>query len=741
MLTRVLKSHPHQLAAACFLVLTVAMTWPVATRLNTHVTPGQQPAISVAYLNLWTLAWNHHWFKAQAENYWDANQFYPHQKTLAYSEPQFGMGLLTFPLTYLGVNTILAYNLLLLFFVWGAGMAVYALCWYLFRTCQKKSVNTHSAEYYNYLWAAAVTAGILYGFHFYTFAEMGVLQLVATLFPPVTFLGLHQFFNSNRWSDAFLFYVGFLGCWYTCAYYGLFLSVFVACFVIKFGYQKVLELESKTLIRGAVTAAITLVCLVPLIVGMQSAKTAMELSRPKLIVRILSTVLSDYLRIPQNSWLYGKILDIGNPDRGIFLGVLLLCLAATGAISIFKARAPKHIADKQLADRRIKQRIQTALFPQHYGFFYIFMAGFAFWLSFGMALTPTNATGLGVYRIIAWLSPYNLLYQFVPGFSSIRSSYRFSIFCTLFLAVLAGWGILWLSQRAGKRWGTITVLLLLTATLFELWPSPLRLVKVPRSIEELPPIYQHLKKLPADATLIELPLARGNSERQIETQARAVYYSTFHWLRITNGYSGFTPLANVQLNKIIAESTAETVLEAFKTIGIEYILTHEDKLNKNEKQKLRILEGKELTLLAREKKNQLYKVNFNSTEAKAPLPNVTALTFYESPISRNHVTLCLYYQVDENQCELTTPWKRRIEYEVTWYSTSKQETPVLTTTGVYRNSKLLTQTFNTVEIDLSAPPPGEYKVFVRQRSAAASLTTSGVCGIHESGFVTFESQL
>ena len=740
MLTRLLESHPHLSAAICFLVLTIAMTWPIAAYLNTHVTPGHQPAISVAYLNLWTLAWNHHWLKGHAENYWDANQFYPHQKTLAYSEPQFGMGLLTFPLACLGANTVLMYNLLLLGFVWGAGMVTYALCWYLFGLSEKK--DSHLKGYQSYRWAAAITAGLLYGFHFYTFAEMGVLQLVATLFPPLTFLGLHRFLDNNRWGDALLFGLGFLGCWYTCAYYGLFLCVFVGCFVIKFGYQKVLGLERKILIRGAMTAVIMLVCLVPLIVGMQSAKTAMELSRPKLVVRILSTVLSDYLRIPQNTWLYGKVLDIGNPDRGIFLGVLLLCLAVTGAIAVFKTRAPKHIGGNQLVDRSgIKQWIQNTMFPHHYGFFYIFLAGSAFWLSFGMALTPTNPIGLGVYRIIAWLSPYNLLYQFVPGFSSIRSSYRFAIFCALFLAVLAGWGILWLSQRAKPRWRPIAVLLLLTVVLFEHWPSPARLVKVPRSIEELPPIYQHLKKLPADATLIELPLARGNSERQIETQARAVYYSTFHWLRITNGYSGFTPLANVELNKIIAESSAETVLAAFKTIGIQYILTHEDKLNKNEKQKLRILEGKELTLLAREKTNQLYKVNFNSTEVKASLPDVTALTLYESPTSPNHVTLCLYYQVDENQCELTTPWKRRIEYDVTWYSTSKQSEPVLVSTVFFRDSKLLTQTFNAVEIDLPSPPPGEYKVSMQQRSATTPHATSGVCHVHGNGFVTFESIL
>ena len=110
------KPSPHFLAVVLFCLLTIGMTWPLTLQLNTHVTPGQQPAMTVPYLNLWTLAWNHHWLQGQAESYWNANQFFPHQKTLAYSEPQLGTALLTFPVVLFGGNTVLAYNLALLLF-------------------------------------------------------------------------------------------------------------------------------------------------------------------------------------------------------------------------------------------------------------------------------------------------------------------------------------------------------------------------------------------------------------------------------------------------------------------------------------------------------------------------------------------------------------------------------------------------------------------------------------------------
>ncbi len=722
--------------------------------------------MTVPYLNLWTLAWNHHWLKGETDTYWDANLFYPHRKTLAYSEPQLGMGLLTFPLLYLGTNQVLMYNLLLLGFMWGAGMVVYALCWHLFGTSGKENSNTKSDR--SYCWIVSVTAGILYGFHFYVFAEMGVLQLIATLFPPLTLLGVHRFLSSSNWTDAFLFCIGFLGCWYTCAYYGLFLTVFVCCFVLKFGYRKVLDMEWKTLIRGVLAGMITLVCLVPLITGMQSAKAAMELSRPKFLVRDLSAVLSDYFKFPQHSWFYGNILGIGSPDRGTFLGVMLVFLSVIGGIAIFRERSLRNTDNCFL---------EKAGFPGYHGKFYLAMAGLAFWLSYGMAVVPWNTTGLGVYRVIAWLSPYNLLYQFIPGFSSIRSPYRFAIFCALFLSVLAGWGMLRLFERLRPRWRVVLIPMLVMLVLLEQWPLPLRLVEVPRRVEELPRIYGHVRQLPSEAVLLELPLARGPSEQHLEGEARALYYSSFHWLKIVNGYSGFSPLANIELKHIINESSPETVVAAFRAFGVQYVLAHEDKLNAAEKQKLKRLQGKELIPVAHEGTDRLYKVTANSTTSdqwawqvrgdtlvnssrevdtiKISLPEVAALTMYESRTSPDYVTLCLYYDMGDTQCELTTPWERGIQFEVTWYSQSEKKDPVLVSSGIHRDSRLITKKHNAIELDIPAPPPGEYFVNVQQRGNGdvrvfkgdaeeehrlvemGTRVMKGVCQIYEKGFVTF----
>lgn len=730
------KVRLHLLAGLFFGLLTVGMTWPVARHLSTHVTPGQQPVMTVPYLNLWTLAWNHRWLQGETESYWDANLFYPHQKTLAYSEPQFGMGILTAPLAFLGANTVLAYNLLLLGFLWGAGMSVYGLCWYLFRGYANDGAGERFGAREIYRWVASATAGVLYGFHFYIFLEMGVLQLLATLFAPLAFLGLHRFVDSNKWRDALIFCVGFLGAWYTCGYYGLFLSVFIFCFVLRFGYRKLFE--KRALIVGIGTAAIIIIGLVPLILGMQSAKTAMSLSRPKFVVENLSAVLGNYLKFPQNSWLYEKLLAVSSPDRGTFLGLLLVCLSGIAAIAIFRARSSQRSGGLLGGgDQNLGMFLNPDRFSGRYGVFYIAMAGFAFWLSYGMALIPPDAVGLGIYRFLVWISPYNLLYQFVPGFTSIRSPYRFYIFSVLFLSVLSGCGVLWVSEHVKGQWRRVLIPLILVAVIVELWPLPARLVSVPRSVNELPEIYQEIDALPKDATLLELPLARGGSEISLETEARFLYYSTFHWRPIINGYSGFSPRANIGLDMVIARSAPETLLSALGAFGIEYVLTREDALNAEEKKKLDALVGHGLVPVAVTDHNRLYKVEPNSVDFDDALPPIASLKFHESNKSPDHVSLSLYYEVEENACKLTTPWMHRVEYDVMWYGESAGSEPFFISRAVYRNSHLLTRTSNAIELELNAPPPGKYRVVVQQHSGPGNVSMSGMCQIHESGFVTF----
>ena len=732
------KWFPHFIAAVFFCIITLGMTWPLALHLHTHVTPGQQPALTVPYLNIWTLAWNHHWLKGQTASYWDANIFFPHRKTLAYSEPQLGTALLTFPVVLFGGNTVLAYNLSLLVFFWGTGMAVYALCWWILGWMREHRQVERCI--------AAIIAGILFAFTPYMFREIGVLQLLATPFLPLCLLGLHRFFHKKRLPDALLFSLSFLGCWYTCAYYGLFLSVFVGCFTLFFWHRDLLRW--RYLPSGLITVVILMGGLLPLAYGMQSAKVSLSLNRSETLVRRMSAVYTEYLQPPSSSLLYEQILGVGSAGKNAFLGGMLLCLAGVGMITIFnhviRMRGIKGASTTlENTDRKtppISHKTTPSL--QRCGIFYSAMAFIALLLSVGI---PISTKGLGVYRLLVWISPYNLLYKFVPGFSSIRSPYRFSLFVALFLAILAGVGMLWVCRRVRSRWRWAFIISLISVTIFELWPVPLRIVKVPSTIEELPHIYQQLKILPSRSVLVEFPLSTSSSEQGMEPASRYMYFSTFHWHKLINGYSGFGPRALSEFEDMLAKAHPQTALSALKAFGVQYVIVHWNHMTKEEIALFQTLEGEgNLHPLFREgTQRTLYQVDTNQDEdLQAAEFDVERLAIYENQRRPHSLTLCFYLQMKPDQFLLVTPWKNPIECEIFWYKNlgktfEKDSTPILVKNISYQSSQLLHATSNAIAMDVPMPGVGEYQVIVKFHLLSRSIRKTGICHISPSGFVQF----
>src|SRR5918993_1701197 len=105
-----------------FLVLALAWTWPLVTRLSLRIPhdPGDP------LLNTWIL-----WWSTQAvpftEAWWNAPVFYPMPGSFALSEHLFGIAIFTAPLHFLGVNAVAAYNIALILSAWLSGFFGYLL--------------------------------------------------------------------------------------------------------------------------------------------------------------------------------------------------------------------------------------------------------------------------------------------------------------------------------------------------------------------------------------------------------------------------------------------------------------------------------------------------------------------------------------------------------------------------------------------------------------------------------------
>jgi hypothetical protein len=84
-------------------------------------------------------------------------------------------------------------------------------------------------------------------------------------------------------------------------------------------------------------------------------------------------------------------------------------------------------------------------------------------------------------------------------------------------------------------------------------------------------VYRELARQPRDAVVAELPLGPPDFD------LRAVYYSTAHWRRLLNGYSGFYPphYGHLQFALTDVPRHAAFSLDALKAYGATHVIVHE----------------------------------------------------------------------------------------------------------------------------------------------------------------------
>jgi hypothetical protein len=150
-------------------------------------------------------------------------------------------------------------------------------------------------------------------------------------------------------------------------------------------------------------------------------------------------------------------------------------------------------------------------------------------------------------RPVTTTNLYAVFYDRVPGFDGLRVPARFATIVTLGLAALAALGVAALDRRRQRRACVIAASLILIEAIAV--PIPINqmsadykqrgLAPLPRSVamgSAAPAVYRFAAQLPDSAVLIELPLGEPAFD------IRYMFYSTLHWRRLVNGYSGGAPL-------------------------------------------------------------------------------------------------------------------------------------------------------------------------------------------------------
>ena len=195
------------------------------------------------------------------------------------------------------------------------------------------------------------------------------------------------------------------------------------------------------------------------------------------------------------------------------------------------------------------------------------------WLSLGPLPQSRGQTlpGLGLYGV---------LYEHVPGFAGLRVPARYAMIAGLFLSVVAGCGAAALVSRfrAGAAVAAVLAIMYLIEVAFVPMPRNLAwgdgAIRPPPRVEsaaDAPPVYHQLARMPAGTVVTELPF--GDPAWEL----RYVYYSTVHWHRLVNGYSGGFPQGykvRVALLQRIAEDPDEA-WRALREAGTTHVVVHE----------------------------------------------------------------------------------------------------------------------------------------------------------------------
>ena len=166
---------------------------------------------------------------------------------------------------------------------------------------------------------------------------------------------------------------------------------------------------------------------------------------------------------------------------------------------------------------------------------------------------------------------YPLLYEYVGVFRALRAPARASVFCLLFLGVLAAYGTAALTAAMTTRTRRAVAALICAIVLMEYRVGSLLLVPYPN---QPPPLYRVLAQLPR-GVVAEFPMP--TVEWAPHYDARFAYMSTFHWMPLLNGYSGFIPPSYRFRLVRLARFPDEASVASLGRESVRYVIVHDDK--------------------------------------------------------------------------------------------------------------------------------------------------------------------
>lgn len=462
--------------------------------------------------SIWVVAWVSHALTTDPSQLFRANIFFPHTNALAFSEGNIVEGVIGAPVWLLTKNPYTTHNFVFLFAFAQSFIATY----YLVRRLTGDR-------------RAAIICGLLYAYCPFAFARQAHVQLLMIGFLPWCMLAWHRFLERTSALRAIELGVVMWLTGLACAYYGIFaggiISMAAIWFAVTRGRWKDLSYWGPVALAAVVCVGFTAPFFLPYL-QMQDA-TGFERS------------ISGQYSANTGAWLVSSAWAhrwwapyLYQPAEVLFPGILAFVLGCWGATFVGERDGVGLKRDE--------------------GRFYVFLALFTFWLTFG------PKAGL-----------YTALYYTVPVFSFLRAPSRAGIVVTLCLVVLAAPAIITLIRRQKAN---VAFAIMFVLAVADTYRAPLRMREAP----PLPAAYSTLARLPKAPT-IELPYWATPPE--FHRHAEYMLSSAAHWQPLINGYSDHIPQDfrdNAPILNTFPSRDAFAILEPMQA---RYVVIHRGLMN------------------------------------------------------------------------------------------------------------------------------------------------------------------
>ncbi len=393
-----LKEFALVLAGAA--LLTAAFTYPTAFKIG-HVGRVDN---GDGKLSIWNVAWVARTLAADPLHVYDANIFYPHRGTLAYSENNLGAGALAMPVYWATRNPDAALNFAMLVAFVLSGTGMYYLARYL--TGDRR---------------AAVVSAIGFAFCPFVFAHTAHIQLLMTAGLPFTLLAFHRLADRPSVGRGSALGAAMAAQAICCGYYGVFVCLMVGFAVFVVAATRRLWTDRQYWTAIVVAAIVAVVLVMPAFVPYVALQRVGGFRRELKDAVQFSANWSDYLASSAyaHAWMLSHLPEWSEVS---FPGIVTLTFGIWGA----------WVAGR---DRR---RELLALYGG--------LTVLALWASFG----PKALL-------------YSALYEVVPMFAWLRAPARFGLIVGFGLSALAAVAIsAWL--RKTTRPALVTAALVVAAS-------------------------------------------------------------------------------------------------------------------------------------------------------------------------------------------------------------------------------------------------------------------------------------